>query len=468
MQQSRAQHPLAVLRMALGLSHGQYAQLVADAHAALGYGRVLARREKVARWEGGRAVPTPTAQLAIARIHGVDEHEVTRLGWPHWLLLGTDDAVLLDGTWGPAAAARAAHATAVLGHSPRPGGREPAVTGSALRGQLHSALVVLGRPPVLSGQAGRPIPEHALEWAETRLRALEVQESGSPATAPVLTYAARAEHQLIAEMLDTGGYGAATASRLFYLGARGARLCSCLSMCLMRTADAERYALSALRCAVTAGSGRQAVAALATLGGIHAARGDPRDALLTIEAARQIPESAASTQVLDAWDALAQARLADGRGALRALWAAERAVDRAAPPEADSGTDREVVSPPGLDAMRVALCSGLRWLEQDQPRWALADFVLMTRDRPHRGGSSPFAPGVLLYVTEAQLSAGELDTAVHSAHRAIALAGSLPVTLAQEFRRLFAPYRDDRRVRDVLEILPRCQPEAAVPSQAPG
>ncbi|WSP43215.1 hypothetical protein OG247_41725 [Streptomyces sp. NBC_01244] len=467
------QHPLARLRAALGLSHGGYARVVADTHASLGYGPILARREKVSRWESGHAVPSPTAQLAMASIHGVDQHDMTRLGWPHWLHLATDDAALLEGCWSPGAAVRAAHTAAVLAHPSRARRQTLAVTGAALRGQLQSALNVLEHPPALSGQDGSPLPEQALAWTERRLRTLEVQEATSPVTAPVLTYAARAEHQLITELLATSTYGPATAARLFYLGARAARLCACLSTCLSETAEAERYALSSVRSGAAAGSGRQVVAGLATLSGIHAVLGNPHDALLSIDAARRVPRAAAaSVHVLDCWEALARTRLADAPAGFRSLRRAEHAVDGPAPMEEEPvsdlerGPDHEAPLRPDLDAMRITLCSGLAWLEQGKAGRALADFADLTGGGPYEDAPSPFAPGVLRYVADAQLAAGELDGAVESTRRATALAGRLPVALAEDFRRLFAPYRDEPRVREVLETLPRHAD--ATPGPPPG
>ncbi|WP_405542521.1 hypothetical protein OG478_12600 [Streptomyces phaeochromogenes] len=398
----------------------------------------------------------------MASLHGVAEQDVARLGWPHWLYLATDDAALIEGCWSPAAAVRSARTAAALAH--RAGARRQglAVTGAALRAQLRAALTTLGSPPALAGQAGHPLPDQSLAWTETRLRTLEVQESSSPATAPVLAYAARAEHQLIAEMLSVSAYGPATAARLFYLGSRAARLSACLSTCLVETAAAERYALSSVRSGAAAGAGRQVVAGLATLAGIHAVLGDPHDALLSVGAARRVREASSAAHVLDCWEALARTRLTDAPAGLRSLRRAERTVDGTTPTEAESmqetglGSGPAPETPPAaLDAMRVALCSGLAWLEQGHSDRALTEFTALTSSSPHEDVPSPFAPGVLRYIAQAQLTSGAVDAAVLSTQQATAIAGRLPVALAEEFRQLFAPHLDEPQVRNVLETLPR-------------
>ena len=100
------------------------------------------------------------------------------------------------------------------------------------------------------------------------------------------------------------------------------------------------------------------------------------------------------------------------------------------------------------------------------PDRALADFATMTRERPHQDPPSPFAPGVLLYVVDAQLAAGDLDAAVDSTRQATALAGRLPTALAQDFCRHLAPFADHPQIRDVLETLPRCDDRAPAPAAA--
>src|SRR5262245_41707753 len=92
-------HPLAALRSRAGYTHGEYARLIAETHAELGFGHMAARREKVSRWEAGRAVPERTAQLAIAHIHAVPKEDVDRLVWPDWLHLAYGDARQLELPW---------------------------------------------------------------------------------------------------------------------------------------------------------------------------------------------------------------------------------------------------------------------------------------------------------------------------------------------------------------------------------
>ncbi|CAM5238109.1 hypothetical protein SXANM310S_03949 [Streptomyces xanthochromogenes] len=168
-----AQHPLAALRASVGLSHAAYAQLVADAHAALGFGPLAARREKVARWESGRTVPSPTTQLAIAHVHGVPESDVALLGWPMWLSpAGRAAASAEEQPWtAKAAAGRAREAAGpVTGNAFR---LVLAVSGHALLVQMQKALTALEHPRTAHTQPGHVVPPASLDWAESRLRSLE-------------------------------------------------------------------------------------------------------------------------------------------------------------------------------------------------------------------------------------------------------------------------------------------------------
>ncbi|MFJ4097692.1 hypothetical protein ACIPYS_39540 [Kitasatospora sp. NPDC089913] len=150
-----AAHPLVALRTATGLSQSAYAQLIARVHAELGHGQMAARREKVSRWESGRITPELSAQLAIARIHGVDRDIVLRLGWPQWLPGATGDHALSGQPWNPQAAIGVTRATAEATWDCGP---TLIITGPSLAGQIRGAVQALTdpRPPARDGPASPP------------------------------------------------------------------------------------------------------------------------------------------------------------------------------------------------------------------------------------------------------------------------------------------------------------------------
>ncbi|MCX5388137.1 hypothetical protein [Streptomyces sp. NBC_00083] len=451
-----AQHPLATLRTSVGLTHAAYARLVADTHEALGFGVIVARREKVSRWESGRTVPSPSAQIAIAHIHGVPEADVVRLGWPGWLTEAAAAGSPNEEPWSAQYAVEAARDAADA--ADRPESAFPlalASSGGMLLGQVKAALAALEQPRPVPARAGRPVRPATLHWVEVRLRALERQEAGSASTPGALFHAARAEHRLVAGLLTGAGHDRRTGARLLYLAARTARLCACLSTCLGDFATAERYSLAALRAATAVGARHQSIVCLADLAGLHAAVGAPKDALCVLGGARtaapRLPPRLAA--LLDTWEALALVRSGEILAGLRALDRAGSTLsaDRTRPASADGLPDRD------LDAMRLTLCAGLSSLHQGRPRAALSRLVPLTDPEAATGPDgprpSPFTAGVLLYTVDAQLALGELDLATRSVQQAAALAGGLPAALAGEYRRRFAPHHDERLVRDLHDLL---------------
>ncbi|QIB42673.1 helix-turn-helix domain-containing protein [Streptomyces aureoverticillatus] len=450
-----AQHLLAVLRLSVGLSHAGYAQLVADTHAALGFGPLVARREKVSRWESGRTVPSPTAQLAIAEIHGVPEAEVLRLGWPVWLSVAMRADSVSEGPWSPLGAVDAARA--LTGTSDDRSAFPLLLTsrGPALVALLKGALAALEHPQPAPAQDGHAVSPESLDWIECRVRALERQEAGSPVTPSALYHATRAEYRLVTGLLTGSGYDRRTAARLLYLVARTTRLLACLSTCLGDFATAERYSLASLRAATAVGARRQSVVSLADLAGLHAVVGAPRDALSVLSAARSTSPRLAPrlAALVDSWEALALARTGEKSSSVRVL-------DRAG--QTLSNSQRQPAVADGLpvqdlDDMRLRLCTGLSLLYQDQHAEALKWLVPLTDAQaavgPDGPTPSPFTAGILLYAVDAQLALGDLDSAVHSTRYASALAGGLPRALDREYRRRFAPHRGEPLVQELLGLL---------------
>ncbi|GGP85783.1 hypothetical protein [Streptomyces melanogenes] len=443
-----ARHPLKVARGALGLSQTAYARLVATTHEELGFGPMAVKNHhKVLRWESGGTAPEPTAQLAIAHIHQVPEDEVRRLGWPHWLHLATDDATLLHQRLTPGSAVEALRTTARLTDGrPR---SYLAVTGSALSSQIRNVLTALDDPPPLTPRSGPCVTPEGLVHVEARIEALERQEVGAQITPAVLYFAARAEHRLITSLLTSGGYSRATGSRLLLLAARAARLCSWLCGCLGEEARAERFSLAAIRTAAAAGAPDYVASFLPDLAFRHLA-GAPTDVLSLVAAARGVVRqpSFQLAAILHTREAQAFARLGEDKSA-------DRALDRAA-----AALSVRYGSPNPffafVDETCLASASGAVWLLLGRPRRALSCLAPLLEEgsESHRPGApSPYAARRFLSVVDTQLALGELDAAVHTAHRAIAVVGSLPPGMARQYRQLFTPHAAEPPVRDLLASL---------------
>ncbi|WP_190093874.1 hypothetical protein [Streptomyces melanogenes] len=432
-------------RETLGLSRVAYARLIVEARNDLG--AVLTALDS-------RTAPAPkgpghTTQLAIARVHGVPEDEVLRMGWPHWLHLVTDDAALLYRRWTPQSAIDVLRNTARLDDArPR---AYLAVTGRALESLLKKALSALDHPQPPS-RNGSPVTPETLAHAEARLEALELQEAGARVTPAVLYAAARAEHQLLTHLLSRCGYDFATGARLLLLAARAATLCGWLSGCLGEEARAERYCLAAIRAAAAAGAPRHVACYLVELASRHLLVGDPKDALALVNAARvtvrrPAPQLAAA---LYTREAQAFALLGDGKAVTRALIRATTALTAQ---ERDRTPDPLALN---VDETWLASASGTAWLYLGRPKKALPCFVGLLYDspatRPHTP-PSPYSARQFLPVVDTQLALGELDAAAATAHRAIALVGILPPGLARQYRERFAAHVADPAAHDLVEAL---------------
>ncbi|MFB7380492.1 hypothetical protein ACFC6U_24130 [Kitasatospora purpeofusca] len=424
-------------------------ELIARTHAELGHGHMATRREKVSRWESGRIVPELTAQLAIARIHRIDESLVLRLGWPQWMLAATGDDQLLSRPWTPHGAIMATRFTAAEAGNPGPA---LIATGPALATQIRGALAALdgnNNPPERDGPR---ISLEVLTWAERRIRTIENLETGTPVPLDALHLAARTEHRLIADLLTSHGYDRATGTRLLLLAARTAALCTWTSYVTGAEVQTERYNLAAIRAASASGASYRTAASVLQLCYRHLRRGHPGDALSLLQAARvMIPRSSPRlTVIMHSHQTLVHARLAEPAAAFRSLRKAEQAVTQSSSP---SDTDAD---PTGatIDEEYIAAVHGEMWLRLGQPARALSCFgSLLADEASPRGLPSPFDPVRLRPVVAAQLAAGQIDGAASTIHRAIIRTGGLPPMIAAGFRRQLAPYSSHPHARDAIEHL---------------
>ncbi|MFJ8435976.1 hypothetical protein ACIQ9P_32220 [Kitasatospora sp. NPDC094019] len=449
-------HPLARLRATAGLSHPDYARLVAQTHSELGFGHMAARREKVSRWESGRTVPEHTAQLAIAHIHGIEPSEVYRLGWPVWLRIATGDADWLETPYTNEGTVETVHNA--LGLPEAHASPTLVVGGPALARQLRAVRARLARPQPWPGRDGPGLPDDYLDWAENRTKALEQQENGTLVPAAALYTAAHAEFRLIVHLLTRTGYDHPTGQRLLRLATRTSIACGWLSSSLGEETRAERHNLTALRTAAAAADPEYVSAALAQLSMRHLIAGDPTDAMALVRAAlathpRPSPHTTASLYIKEA---LARAQLGRPDDTARTM---DLAADtRTAPSEHD-----EAGTPFGInvDDHFLAGARANAWLSLGQPHRARSYFDTLASSLadPRPEPPSPLAARRLLRAVDTYLALNEIDLACWAVHRAIAVGGELSPGLTTAYRNRLNPYRHEPLVRSALDHLSDYAPD---------
>ncbi|MFI1256174.1 hypothetical protein ACH4U6_20700 [Streptomyces netropsis] len=267
-----------------------------------------------------------------------------------------------------------------------------------------------------------------------------------------LHYAALAEHRLVIALVTRSGYDRKSGAWLLLLAARTAALCGWLSGCLGEVARAERYTLTAIRTATAAGARRHVATYMSDLAVSHLVAGVPQDALSLVHAAR-----AAVRRPPPPLRAGLHIREARALACLGETAASAQAPERATHTLA-SRTDWDPTGPLhiNVDEQWVAINSGTAWLHLGRPKKALTYFTTLLNDGPPSRTPTPPSPYTarnLLQVTDTQLALGELDAAAHTAHRAVALVGSLPTGLAHQYRQRFAPHSTEPVVRDLIDLL---------------
>ncbi|MFD9067790.1 hypothetical protein ACFVZ3_40485 [Kitasatospora purpeofusca] len=449
-------HPLTLLRTGMGLSHPEYARLVAERHAGLGHGRTAARREKVSRWESGRIVPEYTAQLAMADIHGVPAGQVGRLGWPHWLYLAVGDAPLRDEHWNGGGAAAVLRSSAHLAEVAAPPGL--VLRGPALAGHLRAAVARASAPGRGRVGGGVPAAVDGLEWISARVAGLEQQFHRTRLPPTALYVAAVAEHRLVVRLLTAAGHDRATGRHLLLLGARTALLCAWISGALGEQARAERQALAATRAAAVAGDRVRVSGAMLLLGLRHLEAGDPADVRMLVRAAGAAGAAdpdrpAAFAAVLHGARAVARAREGEAGRADRSLARAEEAVAGCGDASvSDTGREAEP-DHLTLNLVRARVAVHLGRCERAERH---VDAVTRALAVPRSDGTPPFTALYLLTVLDVALALGDVDRAADVVEQVVVVTGGLPPVLGRQFRERLDrldPLRREPRVRRAAERL---------------
>ena len=269
--------------------------------------------------------------------------------------------------------------------------------------------------------------------------------------------AARAQLRLITGTLTTASCTETVGRRLYAAAAEAARSCGWTAHDSGRPGLAEEFYLLALRAAV---AGDDPVAIANTLGFRAITRyshGDPHGAVALAEEALRHAGRAGSPQleaVLHARRARAYAKAGERRAAARAQDAAFAAYDRAR----DRGLAEEPDAVYWVNLGEIQSWAATNAMNLGGPRTALTHFAAIPaaqREEGHDPGACPRAAALRLARTaEAHLALGDLDAAVHAAHRAVdrlgGVASARGSSLLADLRNQLAVHQDTGVVRDFL------------------
>jgi len=477
-------HPLAALRAKAGYTHGEYARLIAETHAELGFGHMAARREKVSRWESGRAVPERTAQLAIAHIHAVPEEDVDRLVWPEWLHLAYGDARQLEFPWTIAAAPEAILDAVAARQQTQQG--YLLATGQAAKSLAENWLDAMTEALAKVPQDLPPHGRASRRWqrgtdaemggvlqACARLRTL--LKFAGWFTARWLVPASEQELRQLADHFATAPDMIAEKRPWWLtLAAKGLSLCGFIARLEGEHVSAQRYYVAGLRCAAAAGDAGIAVAIMT----MHAAQYlDLRlheEATELLTAARTFlrrsqveVKDPALAMLMHAQIARVHAQRGDDMGRRQSLLAARNALD-SVPHE-----DPMVILPVRcggwmrlMDGRWLQLLDGVSLLELGRPDQAIKFFDPVLSEQVPELKLPPAVRSLyLLRAAEAQAELGDTAGSVESVAQATTLLGGVRVAVSKQVRLALRAYPHLPEVKTLLSAVRLITPARPVPGR---
>ncbi|MEO3808775.1 hypothetical protein ABGB17_07210 [Sphaerisporangium sp. B11E5] len=449
MTRSLDRHPLAILRGELGLSMAGYARELDAVHRSLGLGALAHQRQKIYRWEAGHAVPEPSAQQAMAVLHGVPLSVLRTMPWPDWL--GT----ACDGTKGAhtygdqAATVEVLTDLAVGGPVDR---REFLIMTSAAMGSSvtgwQDAVDAMTRP-LSTGR--RQITAAMVDLLDRRLDHLRHLDDAVGSSQ--LRNLASAEFTFIVGLLKDARFDEATGRRLYAAAAETARCCAWVHFDDGFHAQAERYFDASLRASATAGDALTGAYALSFRAIQQYTVGDPLDAVALIEAARVQTKSKATPRfraMLAARAARSLSKAGDRRGCARALHEARDLLGRG--PHTD---DPPYLYWVGLG--EVEMIAGSSALDLGDPREAIARFHDAITANYAGDDQYPRTHAIYLVRTaDAHLALSDLDQAISVAEHAVRCLGGVDsarsTAALSELRGKLTRHRHVPLVKGFLEL----------------
>lgn len=406
----RSDHPLARMLADNGWKGVEYLRRVAARHDELGYGAMPVDKKRIPRWIHKGVVPEWTAQLTMADLHGIPVQALYDHPWPDWLASAAhDDAAILDPPWSTATTIQIL-ASMAGGPMDRRGFLIVSALG-AVTSQWANAL------PAAAG-AGRRVDASVAEFHEVRLDAL--RRLDDQVGSEEVYRAARAELDMITDTLTRTSHPESVGRRIYAAAAEALRICGWTAYDSGRHAAAELHYVAALRASAEAGDETVGANTLSFWAIQRYSTGDPRGAVHLIEAALEKAPAIGSprmTAMLHARLARAHAKAADHAASDRAAGAAFDAYDRVSPGLADPDCVYWV------NRGELHQLAGSSALDLGQPRRALTHFKAAPAAQTTEAyDDEAFPRGAAIYLareSEARLALGDIDGAVHTAHRAV-------------------------------------------------
>ncbi|MGI5292684.1 helix-turn-helix domain-containing protein [Nonomuraea polychroma] len=281
---------------------------------------MAARREKVWRWENGRAVPELEAQLALAAELGIDTQTVLDRPWPSWLTV-LDAPPAIDAAWTPQVA------TDVMAECMNTGTEMDRRAFLTLSGETAlavagawAAVAAVPADKLAHATGGGTVDTEIVTWVEDRL--VQLWHLDDLIGGEYCLNLTRADLQLVHRLLRRGRCRSDIEQRLHRAAGELLRFSGWAAFDADRHAAAERYWHAGLRNAAVGGDPMTGAYILSQMAMQRTYAGDGRTAINLLEAARDKIGTGASRTVhamLDAWQVRAHAVAGEPQQALRIL-----------------------------------------------------------------------------------------------------------------------------------------------------
>lgn len=427
-------HPLTHVRHLRDWTLSDVASIVARRSGL----NMACRREKVWRWEQGKATPERAAQEALAAELGIPAQAIDSNPWPGWLSM-VDPIEPTDAPWTPDANEK------ILAHvlESGPMDRRSFLVFSGANIANITALWS-SEPPqqVYRGIAGSRVGAATVDCLESRLEDLwrldDLLGGGSCLDAGI------SDLRLVAKLLRRASYDSQVGLRLWTSAASLARFTGWAAFDTGRNALAQRYWHAALRAAHSGGDMSQGIYILSNLALQEIYERDGLAAIHLLDAARDQVDPAMRTvlAMLDTWQARAHAILGEAAQAAHLLNRADDLWAQRCPEDDPSWV--YWMPQPSLTAE-----AGTALLEIGETR--RAEESLAQGLASLGSGSARDRNLYLIRLADTQYADGRPDQALLSAHLAIDTLTSSPG--------MDSP-RVDARVNAFLRKLPRQEAKA--------
>ncbi len=440
-------HPLTALRGELGTPADRYLDRLDEVHHALGYGRMAKSREKVSRWENGVHRPEMRAQRAMARLHGIADEAVDRLGWPHFLLLAfADDRPVLDGPWTAAGTMAAVAATSREDSMDRRGFLiSSGATLTGVASHWRDAVTDLPLPG-----SGRRLSAAVMTRLEQRLE--DLRRLDDVLGVDHLLPAAVAEHRLLGGLAESASYDEPVGRRLFTNLAEVSRMCGFLNFDAGRHAQAQRFYITSLRASTSAGDrgvGANTLGFMATQAGTV---GSPQDAVNLARTAQDGVRGHATPRVR----AMLHMRAGRALSKIGDAWASAREFDAARHAYALGPCDADPSWAYWVTEREIEMAAGSAALDLKEPGHALTRFEAARSTQHDPTGHTRDSVLYLSRTARAHLETGDLDAACATATEAFTQNNSAKSARTDgaldDIRDRLAPHRRARAAQEFLVL----------------